>query len=163
LSIGPVIRYLPIIVVAHNIWRCGAVTDSADVICSTATVMELSRSDETIHLPAVDVSCSCGSIVVGATVDQLWIMVRFLATTGAGVGYTNSELAVLCARQTVCTRVGAKIAIKGVILLHDHDYMLNLITSIIKRGSGSRRPCCCSLDSATSTTSQKYRSKEASC
>ena len=73
-----------------------------------------------------------------AAVDQRRIMVRLIATTSAGVRHTNGELTIFCAWQALGTRVGAKVAIKRTIFLHDHDDVLNLIACLIELSISAR-------------------------
>jgi hypothetical protein len=68
----------------------------------------------------------------------LQLVVRFVATAGTWVRYTNGELPIFRAWQAVCTGVGAKVVVKRAVLLHDYDNVLDLLASVIER-SGSTR------------------------
>src|SRR5215217_5542751 len=137
LSIGPVIGDLPRVVKTHDIWGCIRRAKKC-VLCSTTARTRLSSGNKAVHLAAVDVCRTCGGAVRSAAVDQRRIMVRLIATTSAGVRHTNGELTIFCARQALGTRVGAKVAIKRTVFLHDHDDVLDLIARLLELSISAR-------------------------
>src|SRR5215218_7821953 len=137
LSIGPVIGDLPRVVKTHDIWGCIRRTKKG-VLCSTTARTRLSDGNKAVHLAAVDVCRTCGGAVQTAAVDQRRIVVRLIATTSAGVRHTNGELTIFCTWQALGTRVGAKVAIKRTVLLHDHDDVLDLIACLIELSISAR-------------------------
>ena len=67
-----------------------------------------------------------------AAVYQARIVIRLVAASGAGIGRANGEMTI-AGRKPVGTRVGAEERVEGPVLLHDHDDMLDLVYSGLKR------------------------------
>src|SRR5919199_4249310 len=145
LRVGPVVGDLPIVVVAHDVRRCQRVANPLCELCSATAVVGFGNGDEAVHLPAVDVYYGVEGGVPAAAVDQLRVMIRFVATAGAGVGHTNGELTIFRARQAVGPGVGTEVVIKRTVLLHDHDDVPDLVEVIGRggaRGNAAFRRLC---------------------
>src|SRR4051812_3944159 len=80
------------------------------------------------------------------------------AFVSCGVGHTGCGNAVLHG-YSFCPRIGTKVVIKRAVLLHDHNYVLDLRASIVKRGEWHR---LCGLVRATTTAGNHSRDEEES-
>lgn len=66
-------------------------------------------------------------------------MVGFGTLARLGIVHAYGEVAVPC-RQSVRSGIGAEVAVKGPVLLHDYDYVLDLMNA--RMGPGGRGAEC---------------------
>ena len=138
-GVGPVVRYLPGVVVAHHV-RCAAgQADRRRRVGGAAAPagLVLGGPDEPVHLAAVDVGGRFGHVVAGAAVHQARVVVRLIAAFGARVGCAHGELAVADGN-AVGTGIGAEERVERPVLLHDDHHVPDLADA----GRGFRGVAC---------------------
>ena len=127
LGVGPVVRDLPGVVVAHHVRRVAGQADRRRRVGGAAAPagLVLGGPDEPVHLAAVDVGGRFGHVVAGAAVHQARIVVRLVAAFGARVGCAHGELAV-AGGDAVGTGIGTEERVERPVLLHDDHHVPDL-------------------------------------
>ena len=127
LGVGPVVRDLPGVVVAHHVRRVAGQAHRRRRLGGAAAPagLVLGGPDETVHLAAVDIGGRFGHVVAGSAVHQARIVVRLVAAFGARVGHAHGELAVP-GGDAVGTGIGTEERVERPVLLHDDHHVPDL-------------------------------------
>jgi hypothetical protein len=126
--VGPVVRDLALVVVAHHVRLRGRERAERRVgrghAAGDAAGPRL--ADEAVHLAAVHVAHGVQVLVRAAAVPVARVVVRVDADMRARVGHADREAAV-APRQPVGSRVRPEIGVERAVLLHDHDHVADLV------------------------------------
>src|SRR3989440_7147105 len=141
LGIGPVVRDVRAIMVAHHLGRRSLTLPSGAIgaggIRQVGAVRAATQgfTDETIQLAAVDIGSHVDLLVRTAGVAVLVVEVRLDALVGQGIGHADRGDTVVPG-DAVGAGIGAKVAVEGAVLLHDDNHVLDGVDAAGRRPAG---------------------------
>ena len=124
--VRPVVRDLPLVVVAHHGRGLNAANAIGRVARAVGSLGEERATDEAVHSPVVDVPQGVRVLVRPAPVVVRSVVVRLDARVEVRIRKAHSRDAV-SHRDPVRARVGAEVGVEGAVLLHDHDDVPDLV------------------------------------
>jgi hypothetical protein len=126
--VGPVVRDLARVVVAHHVRLRGRERAERRVGRAHAAGGAAAPrfADEPVHLAAVHVAHGVQMLVRAAAVPVARVVVGIDAVVRAGIGHADGEAAV-ATRQPVGSRVHREVGVERAVLLHDHDHVADLV------------------------------------
>ncbi len=145
--VGPVVRDVRAVVVAHHVGAATAVAARRVVRLGAAGHALLLLGDEPVHLAAVDVGLRGREAVGTAEAAVLAVVERADAAAGGGIRHARNRPRVPGqARDPVRARVGAEVGVERAVLLHDDHHVPDLVDPLEsrrrwcdrRRGGGAR-------------------------
>ena len=135
--VGPVVRDLARVVVAHHVRvrRAERAQRRVGVDAAADAQPAPGLAHEAVHLPAVDVADRVEVLVRAAAVAVAGVVVRVEADSAAGIRRADGEVPA-APRQAVRSRVRAEVGVERAVLLHDHDDVADLVDP--RQGVGVR-------------------------
>src|SRR6266487_103909 len=142
-GISPVIRNFTCVMVSHHVRLLLVQTTGRIEIAFARLRATLNLLlNEAIHFAAIDIS-GCIRLSMRTT-EVLIIRIMIGLHTLVRLGIRHADPC----RNPICARICTKVCIKGTILLHDHNNVLNLVDVITTSCSGSTTSSqrCCSKE-----------------
>ncbi len=137
LRVGPVVRDLPCVVVAHHVGcvRRERATRRVDVLDALEVVRPARLADEAVHLAGAHVVHLVEVVVRPAAVAVARVVERAHTAVQGRVGHAHRRHTV-SHRNPVRARVRPEVGVEGAVLLHDHDHVPDLVDPLRRRERG---------------------------